>query len=142
MVLNQIDCPESRWHGGGRLLDALSQPIVIGGHELVVTPSIGIAVAPGDANDVDGLLKAADTAMYHAKAAGKNNCLFYHSDMDAASVDRLQLDRIYAGRWNATSSYCTTSPRWTPATAQWWAPKPWCAGSTRIRHDSPFRFIP
>ena len=92
VVLNQIDCPESAGMVARRLLDALSQPIVIGGHELVVTPSIGIAVAPGDANDVDGLLKAADTAMYHAKAAGKNNCLFYHSDMDAASVDRLQLE--------------------------------------------------
>jgi len=92
VVLNQIDCPESAGMVAHRLLDALSQPMVIGGHELVVTPSIGIALAPGDANDVDGLLKAADTAMYHAKAAGKNNCLFYHSDMDAAGVDRLQLE--------------------------------------------------
>jgi diguanylate cyclase (GGDEF)-like protein len=92
VVLNQIDCPESAGIVAQRLLDALSQPMVIGGHELVVTPSIGIALAPGDASDVDGLLKAADTAMYHAKAAGKNNCLFYHSDMDAAGVERLQLE--------------------------------------------------
>ncbi len=92
VVLNQIDCAESAGIVAARLLEALSRPMVIGGHELVVTPSIGIAVAPGDATDVDGLLKAADTAMYHAKAAGKNNCLFYHSDMDHAGVDRLQLE--------------------------------------------------
>ena len=49
-------------------------------------------MAPRDATDVDGLLKAADTAMYHAKSRGKNACLFYSSDMDAASADRLQLE--------------------------------------------------
>ena len=92
VVLNQIDSAESARMVAQRLLDALSEPMEIGGHELVVTPSIGIALAPADASDVDGLLKAADTAMYHAKAAGKNNCLFYHSDMDAAGVDRLQLE--------------------------------------------------
>ncbi len=92
VVLNQIDCPESAELVAQRLLDALSQPMVIDGHELVVTPSIGIALSPDHAADVDGLLKAADTAMYHAKAAGKNKCLFYHSDMDAAGVDRLQLE--------------------------------------------------
>ena len=92
VVLNQIDSAESAGIVAQRLLDSLSQPMVIGGHELVVTPSIGIAVAPDDATDVDGLLKAADTAMYHAKAAGKNNCLFYNKDMDAAGVDRLQLE--------------------------------------------------
>ena len=92
VVLNQIDSAESAGIVGHRILESLSQPMVIGGHELVVTPSIGIAVAPGDATDVEGLLKAADTAMYHAKAAGKNNCLFYNKDMDAAGVDRLQLE--------------------------------------------------
>ncbi|MEE4144907.1 MAG: EAL domain-containing protein, partial [Halieaceae bacterium] len=92
VVLNQIDCADSALIVAQRLLDALAEPMEIGGHELVVTPSIGIALAPGDASDVDGLLKAADTAMYHAKAAGKNKCLFYHSDMDAAGVERLQLE--------------------------------------------------
>ena len=92
VVLNQIDCAESAELVARRLLDALSEPMVIGGHELVVTPSIGIALSPDHATDVDGLLKAADTAMYHAKAAGKNKCLFYQPDMDAAGVDRLELE--------------------------------------------------
>jgi EAL domain-containing protein (putative c-di-GMP-specific phosphodiesterase class I) len=66
--------------------------MIIDGHELVITPSIGIAIAPRDAGDVEGLLKAADTAMYHAKSSGKNSFLYYNSDMDAASVDRLKLE--------------------------------------------------
>jgi diguanylate cyclase (GGDEF)-like protein len=92
VVLNQLDREESAGVVAQRLLDALVKPMIIEGHELVVTPSIGIAVAPGDAGDVDGLLKAADTAMYHAKSSGKNKYLFYHSDMDAAGVERLQLE--------------------------------------------------
>jgi diguanylate cyclase (GGDEF)-like protein len=92
VVLNQLQAADDAAVVAQRLIDALVMPVVIEGHELVVTPSIGIAVAPRDAADVDGLLKAADTAMYHAKARGKNNYLFYSGDMDAAGVDRLQLE--------------------------------------------------
>ncbi len=92
VVLNQIDGAESAGMVAQRLIDTLIKPMIIDGHELVVTPSIGIAIAPQDAEDVEGLLKAADTAMYHAKNSGKNNFLFYHSDMDAAGVDRLTLE--------------------------------------------------
>jgi len=92
VVLNQLDSAESAGTVAQRLIDTLVQPMVIEGHELVVTPSIGIAVAPNDADNVEGLLKAADTAMYHAKSSGKNHFLFYNRDMDAASVERLTLE--------------------------------------------------
>ncbi|RLA46852.1 MAG: GGDEF domain-containing protein, partial [Gammaproteobacteria bacterium] len=92
VVLNQLDSAESAGVVARRLISALTQPVTIEGHELVVTPSIGIAISPNDSNEVEGLLKAADTAMYHAKSSGKNHFLFYHSDMDAAGVDRLKLE--------------------------------------------------
>ncbi len=92
LVLNRLDTPESASKVAQRLLKTLGDPMIIGGHELVVTPSIGIAIAPRDAETVEDLLKAADTAMYHAKGAGKNNFMFYSSDMDAAGVERLTLE--------------------------------------------------
>ena len=92
VVLNQLDKPESAGHVAQRLIKALIKPMTIEGHELVVTPSIGIAVAPRDGAAVEELLKAADTAMYHAKSSGKNNFLFYNEDMDAAGVERLKLE--------------------------------------------------
>ncbi|MFT6286501.1 MAG: diguanylate cyclase (GGDEF)-like protein [Alcanivorax sp.] len=92
VVLNQVDSAESAGIVAQRLIDALTKPVEIDGHELVVTPSIGIAVAPRDATDVEGLLKAADIAMYHAKKAGKSSFLFYETDMDGASVDKLRLE--------------------------------------------------
>ncbi|MCX2979659.1 EAL domain-containing protein [Halieaceae bacterium IMCC14734] len=75
-----------------RLLDALQTPMIIEGHEIVITPSIGIAVAPDDADSVEGLLKMADTAMYHAKTTGKNGYRFYSSAMRGTGVGRLKLE--------------------------------------------------
>jgi diguanylate cyclase (GGDEF)-like protein len=92
VVLNELDDPESAAAVARRILDTLSRPMTIDGHELVVTPSIGIAIAPRDAATVEGLLKAADTAMYHAKGSGKNNFTFYNSSMDEAGVERLTLE--------------------------------------------------
>jgi diguanylate cyclase (GGDEF)-like protein len=92
VVLNQLDKPESAGQVAKRLIKALVEPMTIEGHELIVTPSIGIAIAPRDSDEVEGLLKAADTAMYHAKSSGKNNFLFYNPDMDAAGVERLKLE--------------------------------------------------
>jgi len=92
VVLNQIENAESAGLVAQRIIEALAEPMTIDGHELVITPSIGIALAPRDASDVEGLLRAADTAMYHAKNNGKNNFLYYDSDMDAANVERLKLE--------------------------------------------------
>jgi diguanylate cyclase (GGDEF)-like protein len=95
VVLNQLDDHDSAAMVAQRLLDVLTQPITIEGHEIVVTPSIGIAIARSDATEtqtVEGLLKAADTAMYHAKSSGKNTFMFYSSDMDATGVERLELE--------------------------------------------------
>lgn len=92
VVLNQLDSPESAGSVARRLIDILTQPMIIEGHELVITPSIGIAIAPDDADTVEGLLKAADKALYHCKTSGKNKFMYYNSSMEAADVDRLALE--------------------------------------------------
>jgi diguanylate cyclase (GGDEF)-like protein len=92
VVLNRLDSAESAGLVAKRLLDMFAQPITIEGHDLVISPSIGLAIAPTDADTVEGLLKAADTAMYHAKTSGKNKWMYYTSSMDAAGVERLKLE--------------------------------------------------
>lgn len=62
------------------LLELLSQPIVTDNATLSVTVSIGIALAPDHATDLEGLLRKADIAMYEAKRAGINCWRIYHSD--------------------------------------------------------------
>ncbi len=74
------------------LLNVLSRPMHLEGHELVVTLSIGIAVAPVDSDSEENLLKHADTAMHHAKKAGKNTFQYYSSTMNSMGRERLQLE--------------------------------------------------
>jgi len=92
VVLNEVNGVDSAVLVAQRLIAAMTEPMLINEHELVVTPSIGIALAPEHADDVEGLLRCADTAMYHAKSAGKSNFLVYDSSMDEAGIDRLTLE--------------------------------------------------
>jgi diguanylate cyclase (GGDEF)-like protein/PAS domain S-box-containing protein len=75
-----------------RILEALARPFSIGGHEIFVTVSIGIAIFPADGESVDVLLKNSDTAMYHAKEQGRNNFQFYSNAMNAEANERLVLE--------------------------------------------------
>jgi diguanylate cyclase (GGDEF)-like protein len=75
-----------------RILQSLVQPFVLGGEEIFVTASIGIAIAPNDGSDVDSLLQSAETAMYCAKRQGGNNFQFYAESMNEAMVKRLELE--------------------------------------------------
>lgn len=71
-----------------KIISALAEPFAIDQHELRVTCSIGISVYPVDAADADALLKNADTAMYHAKEAGRNNYQFFKHVMNVRAVER------------------------------------------------------
>jgi diguanylate cyclase (GGDEF)-like protein/PAS domain S-box-containing protein len=75
-----------------RLLEVLQQPFSLGGHEVVITGSIGIAAFPADGEDADTLLRNADAAMYHAKEKGRNNYQFYTASLNAVALERLILE--------------------------------------------------
>ena len=60
-----------------RLLAALQAPLEVSGQNMRITPSIGIAFFPDDAKDASGLVRAADSAMFRAKASGKNALRFF-----------------------------------------------------------------
>ncbi|WP_255438226.1 EAL domain-containing protein [Ammoniphilus sp. YIM 78166] len=75
-----------------RMISLISQPMELNGHEILVTPSIGISMYPEHGEDVESLLKNADTAMYHAKDLGKNNFQFYTSKLDQKVLERLTLE--------------------------------------------------
>ncbi|HEV7813964.1 MAG TPA: EAL domain-containing protein, partial [Janthinobacterium sp.] len=74
-----------------RIREAVNQPIVLGGKEVQVGCSIGMAMYPHDGADADTLLKNADAAMYRAKEMGKNNCQFYAEEMNASIEEKLLL---------------------------------------------------
>ena len=72
-----------------RIISVLTPPFNCSGHQFVVTPSIGIATYPQDGKSGEELLMNADSAMYRAKAAGRNNFKFYSETMRTRSLHRL-----------------------------------------------------
>ena len=74
------------------ILQKLSYPINLSGHQVVIGTSIGIAVYPNDAENHDELLRNADMAMYHAKEEGKNNFQFFMPSMNKQAHHRLLLE--------------------------------------------------
>jgi diguanylate cyclase (GGDEF)-like protein/PAS domain S-box-containing protein len=83
-----------------RLIRAIGEPCDIDGHVLHCTPSIGVSFYPEDARDAQALIRNADTAMYSAKANGRNNYQFFAEPMNAAANKRLHLE---SELWRALS---------------------------------------
>ncbi|MDY0105701.1 MAG: EAL domain-containing protein [Giesbergeria sp.] len=79
-------------HVAEKLLQAATEPFEIESHELIITPSIGIAMYPGDGADFDTLSRCADAAMYSAKQHGRNHYRFFTSEMQARSERSLLLE--------------------------------------------------
>jgi len=67
---------------------ALSLPYSIQGHDIHITASIGVSLFPREGENIDAILKHADTAMYHAKAAGRNAVRLYQPEMQEIKVSR------------------------------------------------------
>lgn len=71
---------------------ALTQPFVLDDHEFYLSGSIGIALFPKDGEDSETLLKHATVAMYRAKAAGGDCFQYYTAEMNARSLERLEME--------------------------------------------------
>jgi diguanylate cyclase (GGDEF)-like protein len=78
-----------------RLLDAVVEPIVVAGHSLYLTASVGIAMYPRDAQEISGLLRAAEQAMYAAKAAGRACHCFFDEELNRSSHARVELEQEF-----------------------------------------------
>lgn len=78
---------------GQRIIGTFQTPFADSGQALQVTGSAGIATFPHDAQDVDSLVRHADTAMYRAKELGKNRCQRFDPAMNQALLRRLAVEQ-------------------------------------------------
>jgi diguanylate cyclase (GGDEF)-like protein/PAS domain S-box-containing protein len=92
VVLPSIDDAEDAAPVSQKLLEILAEQFLVDGHELHTSASIGISVFPEDGEDVETLLKNADTAMYHAKRLGRNTSQFFAAHMNQVIEERLSLE--------------------------------------------------
>lgn len=94
VLLSEVESAEDAVCVSGKLITAMAEPHLIGDHRLEVTSSIGICLFPDDADDAEMVLTNADTAMYHAKSVGRNNCKRFSPDMNATSPARQALQLV------------------------------------------------
>ena len=74
-----------------KIIDTLSEPIALKDEMGYIGASVGIAIFPDDADDIESLIKNADMAMYTAKNGGKNINKYFTEDMNADATERLEL---------------------------------------------------
>lgn len=86
VLAGEIASPDHAAILAERIVKTLAEPIHLEGQRVVLTASIGISVYPEDGEDIDTLLKNADTAMYEAKNHGRNNYKFFQAAMNEAAA--------------------------------------------------------
>ena len=92
LILKGLSSPMDAGRVAQRILEALRVPILLEGHELVVTPSLGIAMIPQDGRDPETLFKNADRAMYAAKESGRNRFQYFDPSMGSRLLERFALE--------------------------------------------------
>jgi len=91
-ILPEIGSASNAVHVAQKFLEALSTPFELEEHEVFVSGSVGMTMYPSDSQDVHMLVKNADTAMYHAKAQGKNNFKFFTEEINKSTIERFRLE--------------------------------------------------
>jgi diguanylate cyclase (GGDEF)-like protein/PAS domain S-box-containing protein len=92
VVQSGLARPEAAVLLARRLLEAIGEPFLLGGHSVVVGASIGIAMAPGDGDESEKLLKNADMALSRAKNDSRGTFSFFEAGMDARAQARRRIE--------------------------------------------------
>lgn len=85
VLLPVIEATQDAMGVGEKIRHALNQPIELAGHTLSISSSTGVAIYPEHGAEEKQLIRNADTAMYYAKAGGRDNVKIYQPDMHEAS---------------------------------------------------------
>jgi len=91
-ILPDIVQPQDAASIARKLLTSISRPYLLGGHDITITASIGIAISGTDGNTAAELLRNADAAMSRAKEDGRNSSRFYSADMNITTLGDLLLE--------------------------------------------------
>ena len=91
LLVGGLESDDAATTVAGKIMEAMGQSFTLGGLDVVVTASLGVAMAPRDGTEVDALLKNADAAMHRAKAAGRNAFRFFDAGMNDSVLEHLHL---------------------------------------------------
>jgi len=92
LALRNVRSVQAAIQVANKLVQRLREPFVAGGREIHSGASIGISLYPGDSDSAEALIKHADSAMYAAKGAGRNQYQFYSAEVDQLAQRQLALE--------------------------------------------------
>jgi len=101
IVLQEVQRGDAAAVVAQKVLRTIAEPMEISGHRLYVTTSIGITLFPNDGDDGETLLKNADTAMYRAKADGRNTYQMATRELSRTTQERMSLESALHGALDA-----------------------------------------
>ncbi len=115
VVVPELDDPQDAMRVAGKLLETMRAPFHVGEHEFFLGTSIGISLFPADGDDAETLMASADTAMYRAKEAGRDNCMWFTPQMNIHVLERVEMER----QLRHAMALGQLSLRYQPQTDQW-----------------------
>lgn len=83
-----------------QILTHLTTAFTLNDHEIHIGGSIGIAMYPDNGDSVEALMKAADSAMYSVKEAGRNNFQFFHAEINERLSERMEMENTFVAALN------------------------------------------
>ncbi|HMH16717.1 MAG TPA: EAL domain-containing protein [Burkholderiales bacterium] len=92
VVLSDLRRPGDAGQVARKIVEAVARPFYLDGQETYVTASVGITLFPGDGEEVDILIKNADSAMYRAKEEGRNNYQFFTRELNERALRRAETE--------------------------------------------------
>jgi diguanylate cyclase (GGDEF)-like protein len=91
MLLPEVRGPDDVLVVTDKLQNECARPVMLAGHEISIGISVGVSLFPDDAQDARTLLRYADSALYHAKAEGRNTLRFYQPELTERVEQRMKL---------------------------------------------------
>jgi diguanylate cyclase (GGDEF)-like protein len=97
VILRALDNSRNAGQVADSLLESLSKPFCVEGHEISIGASIGISTLNDSQADGTELLRQADSAMYAAKRGGRNRAMYFNADLGNVALERLTLESQLRG---------------------------------------------
>jgi len=111
VLLPEVDGPDAVAAFAQKVVDSVCAPYVLQKHGVKLGASVGISIFPVDADDPDGLIEAADEAMYHAKRAGGNRHRFFTRGMTTTLARQTRVEQSVRSALD-TGAYVTLYQPW------------------------------
>ena len=92
-VLGDLFNPDDAGVIAEKIIQALSEPVTLNGHHLLISASVGIAIHPAHGQSATELLQHADQALYQAKANGRNGYRLYSPETSSQTRDNLSIEQ-------------------------------------------------